>query len=163
MKVVLPKHILVVMFGIILAGCSPQPTTGELSAGTPILPNTASQEDLEGIQQAALDYIEGWYEGDAERMDRSLHPELIKRKILQDRLSTLGQDDMVELTQSGGGKAFPGDKKNTITILDVYFEIATVKVESAEYIDFLHIGKVDGEWMIINVLWTGKRGLEQGN
>ncbi len=27
----------------------------------------------------ALDYIEGWYAGDAERMERSLHDDLVKR------------------------------------------------------------------------------------
>src|SRR5688572_31146080 len=37
--------------------------------------------DSAGIRQAALDYIEGWYEGNAERMERALHPELAKRIV----------------------------------------------------------------------------------
>ncbi len=32
--------------------------------------------DSAAIRQAALDYIEGWYEGNAERMERALHPDL---------------------------------------------------------------------------------------
>ena len=33
------------------------------------------------IERAGLDDIEGWYDGDAERMRRSLHPDLAKRKV----------------------------------------------------------------------------------
>src|SRR5262249_46471729 len=39
----------------------------------------ASDEVRAAIKQTALDYIEGWYEGDAERMERAVHPELAKR------------------------------------------------------------------------------------
>ncbi len=32
--------------------------------------------DREAITATALDYAEGWYEGNAERMERALHPDL---------------------------------------------------------------------------------------
>jgi hypothetical protein len=32
--------------------------------------------------------------------------------------------------------------------------MATVKVYSAMYIDYLQVGKINGEWKIINVLWV---------
>src|SRR5688572_6116093 len=35
--------------------------------------------DADAIKATALDYIEGWYEGNPERMERALHPELAKR------------------------------------------------------------------------------------
>jgi hypothetical protein len=31
------------------------------------------------IVACALDYYEGWFDGDAARMERALHPELVKR------------------------------------------------------------------------------------
>ena len=31
------------------------------------------------IVATALDYFEGWFDGDAVRMERALHPELAKR------------------------------------------------------------------------------------
>jgi hypothetical protein len=34
------------------------------------------------IRQTTLDYIEGWYNGDPERMERSLHPDLAKRIVV---------------------------------------------------------------------------------
>ena len=43
--------------------------------------NAQSPADASAIKQTALDYIEGWYEGDAERMERALHPELAKRIV----------------------------------------------------------------------------------
>ncbi len=33
------------------------------------------------IVQAALDYFEGWFDGDATRMERALHPDLAKRLL----------------------------------------------------------------------------------
>jgi hypothetical protein len=41
-----------------------------------------------------------------------------------------------------------------VTILDVYDNVAMVKTMSAEYVDYLQMGKVNGKWIIINVLWT---------
>ena len=37
--------------------------------------------DTQAIKQTALDYIQDWYEGNAERMERALHPELAKRIV----------------------------------------------------------------------------------
>ena len=39
--------------------------------------------DRAAIEACVRDYIEGWYTGDAARMDRALHPELAKRGVLQ--------------------------------------------------------------------------------
>src|ERR1043166_8115741 len=43
-----------------------------------------SANDESAIRKPALDYIEGWYEGDAARMESALHPELAKRMIFTD-------------------------------------------------------------------------------
>jgi putative lumazine-binding protein len=40
-----------------------------------------SKLDADLIKQTALDYIEGWYEADAVRMERALHPDLAKRIV----------------------------------------------------------------------------------
>ena len=45
----------------------------------------ASPEDEAAIRAAALDYLEGWYAGDAARMERSLHPDLAKRIVRPDK------------------------------------------------------------------------------
>lgn len=111
------------------------------------------------IKQAALDYIEGWFEGNAERMDRALHPELAKRLIFKDAkgqqvFRNLTKEEMVKATEGGGGKRVPADQRQIkVTILDIYKTIATVKVESVSFVDYLHLGKTGGVWKIVNVLW----------
>ena len=40
--------------------------------------------DSAAVRASALDYAEGWYEGNTERMTRALHPELVKRIVMWD-------------------------------------------------------------------------------
>lgn len=131
-------------------------------------PTTTGQpaDDLAAIRQTALDYIQGWYEGDAERMRRSLHPDLAKRAILRDsqtgaeRFSHLTHQRMVDKTEQGGGTEVPPEKRYyDVAILDVYGEIASARVESYQYIDYLHLARSEGRWVIVNVLW-GYRSAE---
>src|SRR5688500_19746062 len=85
---------------------------------------TVSEADKAAITQTALDYLEGWYAGDAERMERALHPELAKRIMRtnaqgQSRLEQMGAMTLVQYTRRGGGKNTPKDKQQKdITILD---------------------------------------------
>jgi len=124
--------------------------------------STEIEREKAAIRQAALHYLEGWYEGNASRMETALHPELVKRSI--DQLPTgrsvvrsLTALTMVEFTRAGGGKNTPKEKqKNEVTVLAVDGDIATAKTISADYIDYLHLVKVDGQWKIINVLWQPK-------
>jgi len=118
-------------------------------------------DEKAAITQAALDYIEGWFEGNAERMDRALHPQLAKRKVVQnpqtgeENFVHLTKMQMVEATRSGGGKSTPADQRAIkVVILDIYRDIACVRVDSVKYIDYVHLVKSGGTWKIVNVLWT---------
>ena len=42
-------------------------------------------------------------------------------------------------------------------LLDRYEEIANVKVVANEYIDYLQLARQDGQWLIVNALWTDNR------
>lgn len=119
--------------------------------------------EAEAIKQSALDYIEGWYEGNPERMERALHPELAKRIVRTDPKngrSGLGQMSAMSLvlgTRSGGGKNTPKEKQQKdVTILDVFENAASVKVVASDWIDYLHMAKWNGRWVIVNVLWELK-------
>lgn len=108
---------------------------------------------MDEIKKVALDYIEGWYEGAVERMNRALSEDLVKRLIRNDKCETLTKEQMMLFTRYGGGKEYKGDKTSEVKILDISGNIATVACFSAEYVDYLHLGKMNGEWKIINVLW----------
>ncbi len=76
-----------------------------------------SPEQAKAIKEAALDYGEGWYEGNAERMERALHPELAKRMVFTNpksggsRLSQQSALTLVQNTRRGGGKNSSAEKK----------------------------------------------------
>ena len=115
--------------------------------------------DSTAIRQAALDYIEGYYEGDGARMERALHPELAKRIVRtndQGR-SQLGQMSAMSLvvgTRAGGGKDTPmADRRKDIKIFDIYRNAASAKIDASDWIDYLHLAKWNGRWVIVNVLW----------
>jgi hypothetical protein len=119
----------------------------------------AGADERQRIEQAARDYIEGWYAGDAERMERALHPDLVKRRVRalrsgQEVLSTISTDFMVRATADGGGKPSVREGQvNDVIVLDVSRASASVKTVSPEFVDYIHMAKVNGEWKIVNVLW----------
>jgi len=121
-----------------------------------------SAADAEAIKQTALDYIEGWYEGNPERMERALHPELAKRivRTSKEGMSNLNQISamtLVQYTRRGGGKNTPKEKQQKdVTILDVFENAASVKIVASDWIDYLHMAKWNGRWVIVNVLWELK-------
>jgi len=115
------------------------------------------------IRQAALDYIEGYYEGDAERMEKAVHPELAKRIVWTDaksgrsRLDQMGALTLVQGTRAGGGKNTPKEKRQMdVSILDIFENAASVKIVATDWVDYLHLAKFNGRWVIVNVLWEIK-------
>jgi hypothetical protein len=120
----------------------------------------AADADKAAIKQAALDYVDGFYDGSAERLDKALHPNLQKvtlRKLPngRDMLDFNGAAcNLKEYAASGLAKK-PAEERNIeVAILDVYRNIATVKIDSADFLDYAHVAQVNGEWKIINVLWA---------
>lgn len=135
---------------------------GIVTASLALLASSAgpSGDDQANIKQTAFDYIEGWYDGNAERMERALHPELAKRVLLADpktqagRVEQMSAMTLVQKTRNRASDPTPADKRKAeVTVLDVYGNTASVKVEAYEWIDYLHLIKTKGKWVIINVLW----------
>jgi Putative lumazine-binding len=134
-----------------------------LAMSTPIFAQTDSASDDDAIKKTALDYIEGWYTGDAARMERALHPELAKRMISTDpktgrsQFNHMGAMTLVQRTRDGIGKKIPKDRQlKEVTILDHYNNAAVVKIVASDWIDYLQVAKFNGDWKIINVLWELK-------
>lgn len=129
-------------------------------AATQSVPST---QDRAAITAAALDYIDGWYTADAERMTRALHPDLAKRIVRTDPatgqsvVDHMGAETLIGYTRMGGGSRTPeSERQHDVTILDVFGNAASVKVVARDWIDYLHLGRFDGEWRIVNVLWEMK-------
>jgi len=114
--------------------------------------------DSTAIKETAFNYIEGWYEGNAERMAKSLHPKLAKRAVFaDDKFNHQTAEILINSTEKGGGKNTPKEQQQKdVTILDVFEGSAVVKVVASDWIDYLQIAKLKDQWLIVNVLWEIK-------
>jgi Putative lumazine-binding len=128
-----------------------------------VIAQKPAPDETESIRKTALDYIEGWYTGDAARMERALHPELAKRMISTDpktgrsQFNHMGAMTLVQRTREGIGKKIPQDRQlKEVTILDRYNNAAVVKIVASDWIDYLQVAKFNSDWKIINVLWELK-------
>ena len=118
--------------------------------------------DRDAIKRTALNYAEGWYEGNADKMESALHPDLAKRIARtnekgQTRLDQMSAMSLVQGARSGYGKQTPKEEQQKdITVFDVTGGAAIVKLEMRDWIDYMHIAKSNGKWVIVNVLWEMK-------
>lgn len=128
-----------------------------LVGAAPAAAQTAA--DSSAIVATALDYIDGFYTSDAARMERALHPELAKRIVgdpagPESRLQNMTAEQLIQATASGGAARIPDDaKKEDVSILDIYNNMASVRIDAGLWIDYLHLARWNGEWKIVNVLW----------
>ena len=121
----------------------------------------AQDSHHEGVMAAVLDYVEGIYEVQPDRIRKSVHPTL--RKIgyySQDGGETYGEAPMTfdELVHLAGGWNSDGhlDAKTAVKeveILDVMDKTASAKLTADWGVDLMHLVEIDGKWMIMNVLW----------
>jgi len=117
-------------------------------------------DDREAVVATVRDYWEGWFDGDAGRMERALHPALTKTGVVEDASGWRTTDpmtasDMVGWTGDGEGIAEkPADFAYDVVVCDLYHHIATVAVHSAIYREYLHLVKTPQGWRILNALYT---------
>jgi hypothetical protein len=127
-------------------------------ANRPLTAQTAA--DSAGIRETAMNYIEGWYAGDAARMEKALHPELAKRVVTTDvrsgrsQLESIGAMTLILRTRAGGGMHTPAEAQTKdFRLLDIFANAAVARVTASDWVDFLELAKWNGRWVIVNVLW----------
>jgi putative lumazine-binding protein len=117
--------------------------------------------DEQAIRQTVADYYESWFDGDAPRMERALHPALAKRAPLED--GGLDEDTaatMIRFTSEGLGKArAPGPEGIglEVEVVEIYGSIASAVAHSNVYREYLHLVRTNGDWRIVNVLYDRER------
>ena len=115
--------------------------------------NVSNQKEL--IEKTVRDYIEGFYGMDPERMRHALHPKLVKRRPNQENLET-GFDELTaeQLAEAAGNPAIPRKPGElNIHILDIFKDMAAVRADSPDYIDYIQLVQTRDGWKIVNVLW----------
>jgi CubicO group peptidase (beta-lactamase class C family)/ketosteroid isomerase-like protein len=124
------------------------------------VPMTGASVDSAAIRAAVLDYVDGWYTGDAARMERALHPDLAKRIWRPDperganRMENQTAMTLVQGTRRGWGRQTPEPlRRREIEILEIFGNAASARARMTDWIDLMHLARVNGEWKIVNVLW----------
>ena len=113
----------------------------------------------EPIVATVHDYFDGWFDGDAERMRRALHPDLVKRSPGADQAASLDfitADQMIGWTADGEGARIAerlNDRVIEVDVLDVNDDIATVRVRSEPYHEYLHLVRTAEGWQIVGAWW----------
>lgn len=116
--------------------------------------------DSAGVREAALDYLNSIYNADTALVYRSVRPELAKRGYYIPRNATAYASEpmtFAELVETA--RTWNAAKKDTSTwpkevrILDIMNQTASAKVTARWGVDYMHLAKYDGKWMIVNILW----------
>ena len=119
---------------------------------------TAAIPDVErqAIVDVVLDYFEGWFTADVERMRRALHPRLAKRRLAEDEdgLDESSAAEMIEATAQGVGRRRGDPGEIAVEVVEVHDAIATVVVHSSVYREYLHLARTRDGWKIVNALWA---------
>lgn len=133
-----------------------------------ILPFTATlaqsadaiHKDSIAIIQTALDYIDGYYSGDVARIEKAVHPDLNKatpRDIPQSGRTAMvytTYSGLVEFTRAKIGALDDTARHIKVSILNNENDVSNVKIVSANFTDYIQVVKLDGEWKIVNVIFT---------
>jgi hypothetical protein len=121
----------------------------------------ATDSDRDAVRAAVLDYVEGVYDVDPSRIERSVHPKLSKTGFYRPRdaaaynpPSAMTFEQLVNVAKTwNAARKLRKDAPKDITVFDVLDQTATAKLVAEWGIDYFHLAKFDGKWMIVNVIW----------
>ena len=120
-----------------------------------------SHADKEGVRRAVLDYVEGFYEGDTLKLQRSIRPEVYKYGFWIPRGSTgysgekMPWPEFLEYANRvrQDNRQAPPTAPKEIVVYEAQDQTASAKLTATWGTDYLLLGKFDGKWMITHVLW----------
>jgi len=125
-------------------------------------PSQPDPATIAAIEATCFDYVDGQLEADPARVARALHPDLAKRAVIGDTpyerlgLRRMSKEELVGLTRDGALKTPKEQWNRTCRVLDVTEEAASVRLETPWFVDYFHMGRFDGKWIIVNALWHSK-------
>ncbi len=107
------------------------------------------------ISTTVRNYIEAYYTGDALRMKQTMHPHYLKHMIHGDipmRERTAAQMEQEVRSNHGPSSQPQAEKTEQISVLDIAGDIASAKLVTPHWVDYLTLSKLDGQWKILSVV-----------
>ena len=133
----------------------PLPARASLKKHTP-----TSDADKKEISRIAESYLVALQQLRPDLMEEVMHEELSKHTIrtLADGLQKIRPTtykDIINFAHvwNKDGTHFPPNPSNKVIILDSYNNMASVKLVSDNWIEYLHLLKINGHWKIKNLVW----------
>jgi hypothetical protein len=130
-----------------------------IAAAPAVLTRTQVAQDREAVRQAGLDYVEGVYNVQPERIERSVHPTLVKRGFYKKDAATpyaelhMTYDQLVNLARTWNKDGKRDTKVKNVEVLDLADKTAVVKITAQWGIDYMLLGKFDNGWKITQIIW----------
>lgn len=116
-------------------------------------------DDREAVRLAALDYLEGLYNADPERIRRSVHPSLVKRGFSKQAGSAaytespMSFDQLIKVAETWNRDKKRDTSIKEVKVLDVLDQTAVAQARAAWGVDHMLLAKYGGRWQIVQILW----------
>jgi hypothetical protein len=116
----------------------------------------AAPTEEDAVRATVTNYIEAYYTGDGSRMEKSLHPHYLKHTISGSdgslRMTEWTGLQMVQEVRAHAPNLPASERKEQITVLDIAGDIASAKLVTTHWVDYLTLSKWNGEWKIVSVV-----------
>ena len=120
-----------------------------------------AQEDKKLVEEAVLDYVDGFYFGDTARLTRSISPAVVKYGYYRKKDETkyagepMSFQEMLDYAITVKKRNNPNADKlaKKVEVLDCLDQTAAAKLHAWWGTDYILLAKLNGKWMITHVLW----------
>jgi hypothetical protein len=115
---------------------------------------TKSADDSAAVRDTVTNYIEAYYTGDARRIEQTLHPHYLKHMIHGDiPMREKSGSEMVKEVRAHGAADLPAEQKTEqVSVLDIAGNIASAKLVTPGWTDYMTLSKEVGQWKILSVV-----------
>lgn len=125
-----------------------------LNLSTRAYDSKTANDDVSAVRSAVTNYIEGYFTGDARRMERTLHPHYLKHVIDATKpMREMTRADVMKAVRTEGIPDLPSTSKTErVTVLDVAGDMASAKLVTPGWTDYMTLSKMNGAWKILSVV-----------
>lgn len=112
------------------------------------------KDDASAVRATVTDYIEAYFTGNAPRMEQTLHPHYLKHMIHGDipMREKTGEQMVAEIRRNGPADLPSSQKNEQVTVLDIAGDIASAKLVTPGWTDYMTLSKMNGDWKILSVV-----------
>lgn len=112
---------------------------------------SAQESDLQAVEAVLHDYMDGGTNRDTERLVSAFHPQATMKYLRDGVYKEVNAREFFGKGKSGGPKI---ERTTQILSVDLAGHVAMAKLqlryEDDQFIDYMTLMKIDGQWSIIN-------------